>query len=711
MAKQTINVGAHPNDGSGDALRTAFTKINENFTELYTGGLGGGNLGSYKFQGYSLGTQAIEGEGWGGYPISIDPGGESNGGIWIPKPADQSDGANLQIYNNNEGGSGIQLLTFNSTWTFRNNGIVAFPNNAIDFGTQTADLKSSTYAELWYHGVNETWQANPTFNSESYIWTAADGSFIANTRADDGNMGPQWNHQWTFGNDGKFYGPMMGDVQFGQSIQTSNGNGFFESVNGHTNAIQNSYNPLQDSTLILSTVPANQLMLHGSQHGFNGEWGNPVSMFDLGLIFTGYTGGPNNDHAIVTPDGSLSIKTGVQDSRTTTYYDSEDAFLVASYTDNTITIQSPDIAMAAALMNMRIGDEINLHVGVDVYSGDLTQLVSQSGIIYTVIIDSTASTTYSIDQIEFNALTSSTHKNWTFNYDGSIAFPNVPTNIRTGSAEALVFTKTSGNQKSISTQSGTVDNPSVERLVIAGGDGYGNGEGGDIYLWAGRSSLNAAGGQGGGDIKVDAGDGYDVGGGTVKIRGGNAHIGDIDTASNGGWIQIQAGSSWTANGSGGNLDIQAGYGYNDGTDGAVTIQAGKSSYQWRFDPEGKLTLPGTIVNSQSNITGTNDPIYPTAIDLTKTINKLENNTGSNYTLADGVEGQIIYLVPRDGATNDSVYIIVNHGRVLNNSGATTAAVFTDIAFNPFGTDTAMTSNVITMIFTDGAWQSSGGVWD
>lgn len=35
MAQQTINIGAIPNDGSGDPLRTAFTKINSNFTELY----------------------------------------------------------------------------------------------------------------------------------------------------------------------------------------------------------------------------------------------------------------------------------------------------------------------------------------------------------------------------------------------------------------------------------------------------------------------------------------------------------------------------------------------------------------------------------------------------------------------------------------------------------------------------------------------------
>jgi len=41
MAKQTINIGATPNDGTGTPLRTSFDYTNQNFTELYTA-LGGG---------------------------------------------------------------------------------------------------------------------------------------------------------------------------------------------------------------------------------------------------------------------------------------------------------------------------------------------------------------------------------------------------------------------------------------------------------------------------------------------------------------------------------------------------------------------------------------------------------------------------------------------------------------------------------------------
>jgi hypothetical protein len=35
MAKQVINIGTTANDGTGDPIRTAFDKVNDNFTELY----------------------------------------------------------------------------------------------------------------------------------------------------------------------------------------------------------------------------------------------------------------------------------------------------------------------------------------------------------------------------------------------------------------------------------------------------------------------------------------------------------------------------------------------------------------------------------------------------------------------------------------------------------------------------------------------------
>lgn len=53
MAKQTIGIGSAANDGTGDPLRTAFDKINDNFDEIYTE-LGGSSLSSLSLSGNAL---------------------------------------------------------------------------------------------------------------------------------------------------------------------------------------------------------------------------------------------------------------------------------------------------------------------------------------------------------------------------------------------------------------------------------------------------------------------------------------------------------------------------------------------------------------------------------------------------------------------------------------------------------------------------------
>ena len=44
MAQQVINIGTAANDGSGDPLRSAFDKANDNFSELYAKSAAGSNL-------------------------------------------------------------------------------------------------------------------------------------------------------------------------------------------------------------------------------------------------------------------------------------------------------------------------------------------------------------------------------------------------------------------------------------------------------------------------------------------------------------------------------------------------------------------------------------------------------------------------------------------------------------------------------------------
>jgi hypothetical protein len=80
MAKLTVNIGSSANDRTGDNLRTAFNKINKNFTELYVGppqltqaeidaltpvfGMMVYNTTSGKFQGYAADANNDSTAGW-----------------------------------------------------------------------------------------------------------------------------------------------------------------------------------------------------------------------------------------------------------------------------------------------------------------------------------------------------------------------------------------------------------------------------------------------------------------------------------------------------------------------------------------------------------------------------------------------------------------------------------------------------------------------
>jgi hypothetical protein len=56
MTQQIINVGAAPNDGTGDPLRVSFDKCNQNFTELYQKGAATGAEGVWNFNKTSSDT-------------------------------------------------------------------------------------------------------------------------------------------------------------------------------------------------------------------------------------------------------------------------------------------------------------------------------------------------------------------------------------------------------------------------------------------------------------------------------------------------------------------------------------------------------------------------------------------------------------------------------------------------------------------------------
>ena len=213
---------------------------------------------------------------------------------------------------------------------------------------------------------------------------------------------------------------------------------------------------------------------------------------------------------------------------------------------------------------------------------------------------------------------------WTFNGDGSTIFPTLtvqrgdnPSGTITG--QTLLFGDNS-QEAIISTPDGTVSNENSQRLVINPGQGYDYGEGGDIYLWAGRGGdgsgsggdikirggqggANTTGGSGGdgGYIRIEAGDSATTGGapGYIDINAGINYLGT------GGYVDIRGGQGHTI---GGDTNITGGYGYNvrggnvniwgggsaNGqiNEGYVNIQTGGKT--WEFDSGGNLTAPGNL---------------------------------------------------------------------------------------------------------------------
>ena len=106
MAQQTVGIGSSANDGTGDPLRTAFTKINENFTELYA------TTGMDTDKGIDINANTITSTSTN-EDIIIDPNG--TGKIELAADVEIDNGLNINA-------STITSLTTNGDITLTPNG-------------------------------------------------------------------------------------------------------------------------------------------------------------------------------------------------------------------------------------------------------------------------------------------------------------------------------------------------------------------------------------------------------------------------------------------------------------------------------------------------------------------------------------------------------------------------------------------------------------
>jgi hypothetical protein len=144
------------------------------------------------------------------------------------------------------------------------------------------------------------------------------------------------------------------------------------------------------------------------------------------------------------------------------------------------------------------------------------------------------------------------------------------------------------------------------------------------------------------------------------------------------------------------LGVQVSSEYN------ITIYGITNASPATFIISDSAVIGGDVIGGATpadDLTITVDSLENVSIDLTKTINKL---TDGEYNLADGVEGQIMYLVRQSGTTSDNVLVNVD-----SSDGASPLKPF---RINGGFADIDNTG-ICTLIFTDGTWKQTGGNWD
>lgn len=161
MAKQTINIGSSANDGTGDPLRTAFDKVNDNFNELYSAtGAGSG-------QNISISGQSIISDNSNGN-IQLDPNGTGeivfvgNTSMGDSYKAQFGDGDDLQIYHDgtnsyiDDAGSGDLLIRGSTRVILRKAGTTENMVRAIADGAVELYYDNSKKLETVTAGVDIT---------------------------------------------------------------------------------------------------------------------------------------------------------------------------------------------------------------------------------------------------------------------------------------------------------------------------------------------------------------------------------------------------------------------------------------------------------------------------------------------------------------------------------------------------------------------------
>lgn len=243
MVKQIINVGVTPNDRRGDPVRIAFQKSNDNFTELYT------NVATISNEVSTLSDVAFSGS----YTdlLNIPPGGT--------------------------GGTSDRLVNGANQVTLGTDGTVTFPYGHL-IGTGEGDMVLQSSGGITLAHTTGT----------PFSWDSSIGIYGSTVSVTSGNG------VWNFGNNGTFYGPLMGGLKVAGYIEADKGNGLWLSAgapNDVTETIQitnadgptaivyidlavnpNAANIPSDAIFSPTGNPADNIIVNRSGPSFDNNW-------------------------------------------------------------------------------------------------------------------------------------------------------------------------------------------------------------------------------------------------------------------------------------------------------------------------------------------------------------------------------------------------------------------------------------------------------
>ena len=683
-----INIGAIPNDGTGDPLRTAFNDVNLNFANVFTAGPVGSNI---QIANNTILTTNTNGN------LILNPNGigvvQANAHV-VP---DQNRIRNL--------GSANQLWDTTYTQYLQTTYATIGTASIGNIGTFNIDV-----GNLHISGGTNGYVLQ-TDGTGNLTWTAQTGG-TGNGTPGGANTQIQYNDGGAFGGTAGFIFDntsnvlsVPGNVSAGNVLtsdqviangEIQSGTGFFTggylSVNGDTDLANVD---VSGNLSAVGDISADAFVGDGSQltnlplatnstpgavalgNGFTLNSSNQVttsSLYNTNLTqpTQHYALRVDTNGVVILPDqsiingstlravaGSYAGLTTDDGENSWMWVDSSGAYIATQYNesgnshqwtfDNTGNLTLPgngEISINYANGQPYGGTgsggaagnagDIQINVAGGLGADSTLRYVDNGGemTLYADYLNAPGiftSDIYAGDGTPSNiTLTTSYGNTWTFNNLGGTIFPTL--NVQRGDnpsgtiqGQTLLFGD-NAQEAIISTPDGVAGNEYSQRLVINPGAGYDYGEGGDIYLWAGRGGDNNG---SGGDVKIRGGQGMGESGsgGYIRMEGGDSqdrgYPGYIDITAGygantyGAYVNITGGGG--GNGQGGPVQIQGGFGAAGFKGGDANIIGGSSAdgagnygnvninsggQTWAFDNTGLLTAPGAI-SAVGNIIGGN----------------------------------------------------------------------------------------------------------